>query len=608
MSPGLRRAAAPALALLLGLLLVEGLLRLAQVAYPAFDRPTPGLRQWGIPKAEGWAVGETRTWVKLNAQGARDVDHEIAKPQDTLRIVVVGDSYTDAFEVEREQAFPAVAERRLGECPALGGRSVEMINLGRRGYGTTEELLALRRFGFVYDPDWVVLAFLTGNDFRNNARALRDSDRPYHVYDGEGTLVLDESYMESADFRRRTGWRGDLWYGLLDRSRLFQLLRHLARRIEGLIESAAREPEGAGFEPGLDDRVYLEPDDPAWRSAWRVTEGVIRKMHDEVRAHDARFLLLTLSNAIQVHPDRELRERHRRRVGAKDLFYPDRRLRAFAKEEGIEALVLAPELREWTERNETCIHGFEGPWLCRGHWNALGHRLAGERLAERLCAELEARPRAARSGRAAPSDRFAALEATLEARLDRALQPTVEIDLEPFEERVPDQGEDRRAQGQRQCAHLQGGVGDPHREQQDREPAGRPDEADRRQDVGVHRDRLDEVGLVVFDDELPRGVPHEGSGLGRLELSGRRLEDLAHHGRDRPAGRGFGSGRRPDPGRRTRSPAEQRTPAERPPHGHQGERADRQREIPIRPAHQIAPVWRRKSSMLCSRVTASPVG
>jgi hypothetical protein len=382
--------AAPALALLLGLLLVEGLLRLAQVSYPAFERPTPGLRQWGIPNAEGWFVGETRTWVQLNAQGARDVDHALAKPADTLRIVVVGDSYADAFEVEREQAFWAVAERLLGECPALAGRSVEVLNLGWRGYGTTEELLALRRFGFAYDPDWVVLAFLTGNDFRNNSRALKDSDRPYHVYNGEGSLVLDESYMESAEFQRWTGWRGDLWYGLLDRSRLVQLLRHLARRIEGLIESAARSSEGEDFEPGLDDQVYLEPEDEAWRSAWRVTEGVIRKMHEEVREHGARFLLVTLSNGIQVHPDAKIRERHRRRIGATDLFYPDRRLRAFAEEEGIDALVLAPVLRAWAEQNETCVHGFQEPWLCRGHWNVLGHRLAGERLAERICAELEA--------------------------------------------------------------------------------------------------------------------------------------------------------------------------------------------------------------------------
>lgn len=392
----LRRAWPPLLALALGLLLVEGGLRLARVAYPAFDRPVPGLREWGIPRAEGWAVGETRTWVRLNAQGARDVDHEIAKPQGTLRIVVVGDSYAAAFQVERERAFWAVAERALGACPALEGRRVEMINLGKSGYGTAEELLALRRFGFAYEPDWVVLAFLTGNDFRNNSRALQGSKRPYFVYDEEGRLVLDESYMESESYQRSTGWMGDLWYALLGRSRLLQLLRHLELRIEDRLEAAAheraRQGAGAGFEPGLDDRIYLEPRDPDWRAAWRVTEGVIRKMRDEVREKRARFFLMTLSNSIQVHPDREVRERFRERIGAADLFHPDRRLRSFAEAEGIPSLVLAPELRAWAEQNETCIHGFEEAWPCRGHWNAVGHRLAGERLAEALCVQMEARP------------------------------------------------------------------------------------------------------------------------------------------------------------------------------------------------------------------------
>lgn len=386
---------APILALALGLLVVEGALRLANVAYPAWDRPTPGLREWGIPHAEGWAVGETRTWVALNSQGARDVEHAIEKPPDTLRIVVVGDSYAAAFEVELEEAFWSVAERALEACPALGDRRVEMINVSKRGYGTTEELLALRRIGLPYDPDWVVLAFLTGNDFRNNTRALKDSDRPYFEYDENGALVLDESYAEEADFRRWTGLPGDLWYGLLRHSRLLQTLRHVQRRVETAIELARLESESEGeggegeaSELGLDDGIYREPADPAWRSAWRITEGVIRRMRDEVRAEGAELLLMTLSNAIQVHPDPERRRRHAERVGAEDLFYPDRRLQAFAEAEGIASLVLAPELQEWAEREATCIHGFPGPWRCQGHWNAEGHRLAGERLARKLCAEL----------------------------------------------------------------------------------------------------------------------------------------------------------------------------------------------------------------------------
>lgn len=392
MTTWLGRHRARLLALMLGLLLAELVLRLAGARYPVWDRPTPGLREWGVPHAEGFFVGETRRWVRLNSLGVHDVEHALAKPEDVIRIVVVGDSYVAAFEVEIEEAFWSVAERELASCEALGGRRVEFITLSKRGYGTTEELLALRRFGFDYDPDWVVLAFLTGNDLRNNSRALKRSKRPYYVHAADGRLVLDESYAESDDYRRSLGWRGELWRASVGHSRLLQVGRQLRRSWKGWREEITARRLEEGGEPGLDDGVYLEPDDPAWRSAWRVSEDVIQLMRDEVEAQGARFLLATLSNAIQVDPDRARRERYAARIGAADLFHPDRRFEAFARSEGITAIALAPALRAWAEGNGRCVHGFEGPWRCRGHWNADGHRVAGERLAARLCAAMASRP------------------------------------------------------------------------------------------------------------------------------------------------------------------------------------------------------------------------
>ena len=277
------RVAFPLAALGLGLIVVEIALRLAGVAYPAWGRPTPGLREWGVPYAEGQFVGETRNWVKLNGMGNRDVDRVLEKGEDVFRVVVVGDSYVAAFEVDLEQTFWSVMEEALSGCAALGSRRVEVIGLAKRGFGTTDELLALRRFGFAYDPDWVVLAFLSGNDFRNNSRALKDSDRPYHVFDDD-ELVLDDSYARSEEFLRWTGWRGDLWYGLVRHSRLVQVLRHVRRQIKIALELAQKRGEVEGGEVGLDDRIYLEPEDPSWQSAWRVTEGVIAAMRDEVEA------------------------------------------------------------------------------------------------------------------------------------------------------------------------------------------------------------------------------------------------------------------------------------------------------------------------------------
>jgi hypothetical protein len=215
--------------------------------------------------------------------------------------------------------------------------------------------------------------------------------------EGSDQLRLDESYAQKTSFQRWTGWPGDLWYGAVRASRIVQLARHLRRQIKLRIEMAemtsARAPDEAmpeGAELGLDEAVYLEPRKPEWQSAWRTTEELIRLVHSETQEAGADFLLMTLSNAIQVNPDAAVRDAFGRRIGAPDLFLPDRRLRALGDAADFPVLTLAPILRDWAEDQQTCVHGFEDPWICQGHWNEHGHRVAGELLAARLCQEISA--------------------------------------------------------------------------------------------------------------------------------------------------------------------------------------------------------------------------
>ena len=383
-----RRVAPRLTALVLGLLFAEGMLRLVGVAYPAWDRPTAGLGEWGVPHAKGWAVGEARQYVELNAEGARDVDHAVAKPTGVYRVLVLGDSYAAAYEVSREEAFWAVMGEQLAACPALAGRPVEVINLSKRGFGTAEELLVWRKLGVKYAPDQVVLAFYTGNDFRNNSPDLKASGRPYFQLTND-ELVLDESYAEDPAYQRWVGWPGDLWFGLVRHSRLVQVVRHVRRQIKAFIETRESQGTGAGGEAGVDDQIYLEPKEAAWQSAWQVSERLVLQMRDEVEAAGARFLFMTLSTAIQVQPDASVRRAYAEKLGVPDLDYPERRFEAFARAGGVAWLSVAPDLQKEAEATGQCVHGFPGPWACQGHWNAIGHRIAGEALARSLCGQLE---------------------------------------------------------------------------------------------------------------------------------------------------------------------------------------------------------------------------
>ena len=72
------------------------------------------------------------------------------------------------------------------------------------------------------------------------------------------------------------------------------------------------------------------------------------------------------------------------RLGISTLFYPDQRIKAAGEREGFEVLNLAPALEEYAIRNKVFLHG-AGDQIGRGHWNEIGHQLAGELIAAELC-------------------------------------------------------------------------------------------------------------------------------------------------------------------------------------------------------------------------------
>ena len=137
-------------------------------------------------------------------------------------------------------------------------------------------------------------------------------------------------------------------------------------------------------EVGIDNLIYREPDDATWQEAWRVTEGLVKLMRDEVEGRGAKFLVVTLSNGVQVHPQPAARAAFLRRVGATDIFYPDMRLRLLGEREHFPVVTLAPSLQQYAEQHQVFLHGF-GRDLGNGHWNADGHHVAGELLGQRIC-------------------------------------------------------------------------------------------------------------------------------------------------------------------------------------------------------------------------------
>src|SRR5262249_24782497 len=132
------------------------------------SRFIPGLGSTFIPHAYYRHTKEGFSEGYFNSHGLRDYERTYAKPRDTFRILVLGDSCVEALQVALENTFPALLEKRLNENSA--SRRFEVLNLGQSGFGTADEYMRYLNFGVNYTPDLVLLAFLTGNDFRNNSK------------------------------------------------------------------------------------------------------------------------------------------------------------------------------------------------------------------------------------------------------------------------------------------------------------------------------------------------------------------------------------------------------------------------------------------------------
>ena len=105
--------------------------------------------------------------MRTNAQGFRDgEDYAFEPTEGTVRILSLGDSHTQGFEVRQEYTFSEVIERTLA---AKGIRS-QVLNTGISGFSTAEQLAFLESTGIKYKPDVVVLGFYA-NDFEDNIKA-----------------------------------------------------------------------------------------------------------------------------------------------------------------------------------------------------------------------------------------------------------------------------------------------------------------------------------------------------------------------------------------------------------------------------------------------------
>ncbi len=162
-----------------GLTLVEVALRV--VGYEKFKVEIPNPERaifWHYDSLLGWKhlpnhedrfiMSDFDIHVKINDKGLRDKSYSYQRQKGVFRILVLGDSFTWGFGVEKEQIFTERIEKSQD--------NLEVINMGVSGYSTDQEYLLLKEEGLKYQPQLILLMFFD-NDIYENSLAIN-----YFIY------------------------------------------------------------------------------------------------------------------------------------------------------------------------------------------------------------------------------------------------------------------------------------------------------------------------------------------------------------------------------------------------------------------------------------------
>ncbi len=323
----------------------------------------------------------------INSRGLRDREHTLKKTTDTFRIAILGDSFSEAFQVAQENTFWSVLERDLQATPEFKNRNVEVINFGVSGFGTIQEWQMLEHYVGDYAPDLVLLAFLPGNDVRNNSRQLESDHRRPFAELNDGKLQLDFSFRDDPDEKR---FRQLTWSACKDQAIRHSCVVHLLyRALENwrsrtVSQKAPNTDFTRADEAGIDSAVFAPPKTDAWRDAWEITDQVLEAMQTKSKEMGADFVVVILNNSVEVHPDPKVTLELAQKLGVVDLNEPQRRIIASGQRYGFPVIDLLKPMQEIARRDHVFFHGFHNTPPGTGHWNETGHATAGNLLAKLL--------------------------------------------------------------------------------------------------------------------------------------------------------------------------------------------------------------------------------
>ncbi len=362
--------------LLFGFILIEVLLRSYYLISEKmlFDlRPSRTTIKWQddelvgrrlLPNQSGWFVTDSKeyfTWIDVNSEGWRESEHSLEKPEDIFRILIIGDSFVENFQVPLKQTFFKQLEKEFN--------NIEVIAMGLGDSGTAQQYILLKEFGLAYQPDLVIHFFFTGNDVKNNSLQLQGD--PHRAY-----FILEKEELKLQPFKTRISIPGNQTKSSLKNNiRTLELLLNIKGKILANLSSPADYPTNY--------HIYDKNYSQEYKKAWETTKHLILQARTEAESAGAEYFLVSLANNEQVNQNvwESLKLEYPTLQNTDiDLEEPDKVLKEFCEEKDLNCLFMLPYFKDYLNSHP----GETSHYLLDGHWNETGTNLVADFLITNL--------------------------------------------------------------------------------------------------------------------------------------------------------------------------------------------------------------------------------
>ena len=379
--------------LLFTVLLLEGALRVLGMfppltPYARFIEhdPTRGWRN--VAGASGhYSTDEFRVWLEYNERSYRGPLRDYVKSAGTTRILLLGDSFVEAFTTALDERVSNVLERQLH----TGQRPVEVIALGTSGYATDQQLLWLESEGLKYQPDVLVLMFYY-NDLWVNTDT---TGKPRYVANGDSLRLTNVPVPRRASVsapRPSPLRRAGVW--LTQHTHLGALGSRAVKTSPALRAAVGRagvldqlagpvyHDSAAGALP-LELRVFAPQPDSTVDQAWTLTEALIARVEQHATAIGADLLIFHIPFRFEVQRGRAAVESDRALDAARlDLRAVPTRLLAMCARRSLRCI--EPTDAFIARADSLAGSGSRLYYQFDWHWTSAGHALAAQILADSL--------------------------------------------------------------------------------------------------------------------------------------------------------------------------------------------------------------------------------